>query len=70
MMNPSISCQGYCLIPHVHSGGWLGKKWHVGTIGRLSMDCCICISFAMSLGLVRMLLFRSIMQLSGRISRF
>ena len=34
------------------------------------MDCCICISFAMSFGLVKMLLFRSVMQSSGGVSRF
>ena len=34
------------------------------------MDCCICISFAISFGLVRMLLFRSIMQSNGSVSRF
>ena len=34
------------------------------------MDCCICISFAMSSRLVRMLLFWSVMQSSGGISRF
>ena len=34
------------------------------------MDCCICISFAMSFGLVRMLLFRSVMQSSGGVSKF
>ena len=34
------------------------------------MDCCICISFAMSFGLVRMLLFLSLMRSSGGISRF
>ena len=70
MMNPSISCQGYCLTPHVHWGGWFGKKWHVGTVGRLLMDCWICISFAMSSRLVRMLLFWSVMQSSGGVSKF
>ena len=39
-------------------------------MGRLLMDCCICISFAMSSGLVRMLLFRSVMQSSGGVSKF
>ena len=34
------------------------------------MDCCICISFAMSSGLIRMLLFRSVMQSSGGVSNF
>ena len=34
------------------------------------MDCCICISFAMSSGLVRMLLFQLVMQSSGGVSRF
>ena len=34
------------------------------------MDCCIYISFAMSSGLVRMLLLRSVIQLSGGVSRF
>ena len=34
------------------------------------MDCCICISFAMSSELVRMLLFRSVMQSSGGVSNF
>ena len=34
------------------------------------MDFYICISFAKSYGLVRMLLFRSIMQSSGGVSRF
>ena len=34
------------------------------------MDCCIYISFAMSSGLVKMLLFRSVMQSSGGVSRF
>ena len=34
------------------------------------MDCCICISFAMSSGLVRMLLFRSVMQSTGGVSNF
>ena len=34
------------------------------------MDCYICISFTMSSGLVRMLLFRSIIQSSGGVSRF
>ena len=34
------------------------------------MDSCICISFAISSGLVRMLLFRSIMQSNGGVSRF
>ena len=34
------------------------------------MDCCICISFAMSSGLVRMLLFLSVMQSSGGVSKF
>ena len=34
------------------------------------MDCCICISFAMSSGLVRMLLFRSVMQSNGGVSTF
>ena len=33
------------------------------------MDCCICISFAMSSGLVEMLLFPSIMQSSGGVSK-
>ena len=39
-------------------------------MGRLLMDCCICISFAMSSRLVRMLLFRSVMQSSGGVSKF
>ena len=34
------------------------------------MDCYICISFAKSSGLVRMLLFQSVIQSSGRVSRF
>ena len=34
------------------------------------MDCCICISFAMSSRLVRMLLFWSVMELNGGILRF
>ena len=34
------------------------------------MDCCICISFAMSFRLVRMLLFQSVTQSSGGVSRF
>ena len=34
------------------------------------MDCCICISFAMSFGLVRMLLFQLVMQSSGGVSNF
>ena len=34
------------------------------------MDCCICISFAISSELVRMLLFRSIIQSNGGVSRF
>ena len=34
------------------------------------MDCCICISFAISSRLVRMLLFWSIMQSNGGDSRF
>ena len=33
------------------------------------MDCCICISFAMSSGLVRMLLLRSVIQSNGGVSR-
>ena len=70
MMSPSTSCHGYCLTPHVHWGGWFGKKWQVGTVGLLLMDCCIWISFAISSGLVRMLLFLSIMQLSGGVSKF
>ena len=32
------------------------------------MDCCICISFAMSSGLIRILLFWSVMQSSGGVS--
>ena len=70
MMNPSILCQGYCLTPHVHWRGWFGKKWHVGIVGRLLMDCCTCISFAMFYRLVRMLLFQSVMQSSGGVSKF
>ena len=34
------------------------------------MDCCICISFAISFGLVKMLLFLSLMQSNGSVSRF
>ena len=34
------------------------------------MDYCICTSFAMSSGLVRMLLFLSVMQSSGGVSKF
>ena len=34
------------------------------------MDCCVSISFAISSGLVRMLLFRSVMQSNGGVSRF
>ena len=34
------------------------------------MDCCICISFAMPSRLVRMLLFRSVIQSNGGVSRF
>ena len=34
------------------------------------MDCCIRISFAMSSGLVRILLFWSVIQSSGEVSRF
>ena len=34
------------------------------------MDCCICISFAMSSRLVRILLFLSVMQSSGGVSKF
>ena len=34
------------------------------------MDYYICISFAISFGLVRILLFRSVMQSNGGISRF
>ena len=34
------------------------------------MDCCICISVAMSYGLVKMLLFWSIIQSNGGVSRF
>ena len=69
MINPSISCQGYCLTPHVHWVGWFGKKWQVGTVGRLLMDYYICISFAMSSGLVKMLLFLSVMQSNGGVSK-
>ena len=34
------------------------------------MDCCICISFAISSGLVRILLLRSVIQSRGGVSRF
>ena len=34
------------------------------------MDCCICISFAISSRPVKMLLLQSIMQLNGGISKF
>ena len=34
------------------------------------MDCCKCISFAISYGLVRILLFQSVMQSNGGVSRF
>ena len=34
------------------------------------MDFCICISFAMSSGLVRMLLFLLVMQSNGGVSNF
>ena len=34
------------------------------------MDCCMCISFAISFGLVKMLLFLSVMQSSGGVSKF
>ena len=39
-------------------------------MGLLLIDCCICISFAMSYGLVSMLLFLSKMQSSGGDSWF
>ena len=38
-------------------------------VGQLLMDFCIYISFAMSFGLVRMLVFLSIMQSSGGVSK-
>ena len=62
---PKILFNSTCALRRV-----IRKKWHVGTVGRLLMDFCVCISFAMSSGLVRMLLFRSIMQSSGVVSRF
>ena len=34
------------------------------------MDCCICISFAISSGLVRILSLRSVIQSKGGVSRF
>ena len=34
------------------------------------MDCCICISFAISSGLVRILLLRSVIQSREGVSRF
>jgi hypothetical protein len=38
-INPSRSCQGYCLTPYMHSGLWFGWWWQVGMAGWLSMDC-------------------------------
>ena len=39
-------------------------------MGLLLIDCCMCISFAMSSGLVSMLLFLSLMQSNGGVSWF
>ena len=38
------------------------------TVGRLLMDCCICNSFAMSSGLVKILFCLSMMESSGKVS--
>jgi hypothetical protein len=39
-------------------------------VGRLLMDCCMCISFAMSSGLVKMLLCLSMIESRGEVSEF
>ena len=39
-------------------------------MGRLLIDCCICISVAMSSGLVRMLFCLSIIESKGEVSEF
>ena len=70
MTYPSISCHGYCLTLHVQFSGCSGWKWHVGTVGLLLIDCWAYISLAISSGLVRMLLFLSIIQSNGGIYLF
>ena len=40
----------------------------MGTVGRLLMDCCMYISFAIPLGLVRILFYLSVMESRGEIS--
>ena len=40
---PTILCTSTCALR-----GVVGRKWQVGTVGQVLMDCCICISFAKS----------------------
>ena len=50
--------------------GVVRNKMTFGLVGQLLMNCCMCISFAISSRLVMMLLFWSIMQSNGGVSRF
>ena len=70
MVKPSWSCHGYRCTLHVHCCGCIVWYSQVGTVGRLLMDCCMCISFAMSSWLVRMLFCLSMMELRGEVSEF
>ena len=70
MVYPSRSCHRYWRIAHVQSGGWSGWYLQVGTVGLLFFVCWLHISFAMSTGLVNMLLDSSVMQSSSGDSVF
>ena len=70
IVNPSRSCQGYCLMLQVQF--WAGSGWwkHVGIVGLLVMVCCEYISLAISFGFVMMSPFWFKMQSSGWILLF
>ena len=70
MVKPSRSCHGYRRTLHVHFCGCIVWYSQMGTVGRLLMDCCMYISFAMSSGLVRMLFCLSMIESRGEASEF
>jgi hypothetical protein len=41
IMYPSKSCHGYCRTPYVQCSGCVFGYWHVRTVERLLMDCCV-----------------------------
>jgi len=64
-LRPSLTCHGYCLIAHMHSGGWSVGSEHSGACLWNASFCVLCMMLDISSGCVARFPFLSIRQSSG-----